>query len=114
MDMDNNNYERLPQELAPLLNALAHPARIQIIMHLAKYDACQAKGISERLPLAKSTVSEHLNKLKEVNLISSIPNGNSLFYSLNHNNFNKFIAIFNLFKEKVDNATNNICTCNNP
>jgi DNA-binding transcriptional ArsR family regulator len=48
-----------------MLNALSHPARLQIMLHLAKYNGCQARSISERLPLAKSTVSEHLSKLKE-------------------------------------------------
>lgn len=70
-----------------MLNALSHPARLQIMLHLAKYSGCQAGSISSRLPLAKSTVSEHLNKLKEAGLISCDLNGTSSYYKISEQGY---------------------------
>lgn len=80
-------YNDTTIKLSALLNALSHPARLQIIMHLAKYSGCQAGSISKKLPLAKSTVSEHLNKLKEVGLISCTSSGVCQNYQLNEEMF---------------------------
>ena len=83
-----------------MLNALSHPARLQILLHLAKYSGCQAGSISSRLPLAKSTVSEHLNKLKEAGLITCTLDGTCSNYQISDmgiqllvNGFNSFIDL---------------------
>lgn len=64
----NNN---LPDEnkLAFLFKALAHPARIKILRHLLAEDRCICGRIVEVLPLAQSTVSQHLKILKESGLV---------------------------------------------
>lgn len=76
-------YPSLIEELAPLLDALSHPARLQIMMHLARFKSCPAGNISNRLPLCKSTVSQHMARLRETGLISSTPAGLSQQYHLN-------------------------------
>lgn len=98
--MKQNDYNNIALSLAGMLNALSHPARLQIMLHLAKYNGCQARSISERLPLAKSTVSEHLNKLKEAGLISCDVDGTSSYYKISEhgyrllqNGFSDFIQI---------------------
>lgn len=85
--METNDYQKITKKLAPVLNALSHPARLQIMLHLAKYNGCQARSISERLPLAKSTVSEHLSKLKEAGLITCDLDGTCSNYRLNNVGF---------------------------
>jgi DNA-binding transcriptional ArsR family regulator len=85
--METNDYQKITKNLAPMLNALSHPARLQIMLHLAKYNGCQARSISERLPLAKSTVSEHLSKLKEAGLITCDLDGTCSNYRLNDTGF---------------------------
>jgi DNA-binding transcriptional ArsR family regulator len=85
--METNDYQKITKKLAPMLNALSHPARLQIMLHLAKYNGCQARSISERLPLAKSTVSEHLSKLKEAGLITCDLDGTCSNYRLNNAGF---------------------------
>lgn len=95
------DYNKTTIELSTLLNALSHPARLQIIMHLAKYNGCQAGSISKRLPLAKSTVSEHLSKLKEVGLISCTSDGVCQNYQLNDN-------VFSLLKMQLFDFINQI------
>ncbi|HWO88242.1 MAG TPA: metalloregulator ArsR/SmtB family transcription factor [Gemmatimonadales bacterium] len=56
--------------LARLCKALAHPARIQILRYLkSRRGECTCGEIVDQLPLAQSTVSQHLRVLKEAGLI---------------------------------------------
>ena len=55
-------------EIANIAKALSHPARIAIIRILLNKD-CICKEIVEELPLAQSTVSQHLKELKNLGLI---------------------------------------------
>jgi ArsR family transcriptional regulator len=57
------------EELAVLAKALGHPARVQIVRLLVRRDACICGDIVDELPLAQSTVSQHLKVLKEAGLI---------------------------------------------
>jgi ArsR family transcriptional regulator len=55
--------------LARIAKALAHPARIAILRHLALMNTCCFNEISKELPLADSTVSQHMAELKSAGLI---------------------------------------------
>ncbi|MDP1827879.1 MAG: metalloregulator ArsR/SmtB family transcription factor [Archangium sp.] len=57
------------EELAELAKALGHPARVQIMRMLVRRSACVCGDIVDVLPLAQSTVSQHLKVLKEAGLI---------------------------------------------
>lgn len=57
------------EELAALAKALGHPARIQILRILARRTSCVCGDIVDELPLAQSTVSQHLKVLKEAGLV---------------------------------------------
>jgi len=57
------------EELAILAKALGHPARVQIMRLLLRRNACICGDIVDELPLAQSTVSQHLKVLKEAGLI---------------------------------------------
>lgn len=59
--------------MAAKLAALAHPARIEILQHLAGVEACCCKDVVERLDLAQSTVSQHLKVLVEAGLVRLTP-----------------------------------------
>jgi ArsR family transcriptional regulator len=56
-------------ELAVLAKAVGHPARVQILRLLVRREACICGDIVDELPLAQSTVSQHLKVLKEAGLI---------------------------------------------
>jgi ArsR family transcriptional regulator, arsenate/arsenite/antimonite-responsive transcriptional repressor len=56
-------------DLATLTKALGHPARVQIMRLLVRREACVCGDIVDELPLAQSTVSQHLKVLKEAGLI---------------------------------------------
>ncbi len=90
--MEGLEYQDISVKLAPMLDALSHPVRLQIILHLAKYNDCLAGSISEQLPLCKSTVSQHLNKLKEAGLIVSTPDVTCQMYRLNEGMINELNA----------------------
>jgi ArsR family transcriptional regulator len=57
------------EELALLAKAVGHPARVQILRLLVRRETCVCGDIVDELPLAQSTVSQHLKVLKEAGLI---------------------------------------------
>lgn len=67
-------------KLAALAKAIGHPARIAILKLLIRRDACICGEIVDELPLAQSTVSQHLKKLKEVGLIRGEVDGPRVCY----------------------------------
>ncbi len=67
-------------ELATLAKALGHPARVQIVRFLLSRDSCMCGDIVEELPLAQSTVSQHLKMLKESGLIRGTIDGPRVCY----------------------------------
>ena len=67
-------------ELANLCKALAHPVRLKIIRHLLDEDRCICGRIVEVLPLAQSTVSQHLKILKEAGLVQGEVEGPKTCY----------------------------------
>jgi len=68
------------QELAEFAKALGHPARVQILRILVRKDACICGEIVDELPLAQSTVSQHLKVLKESGLIRGDVDGPRVCY----------------------------------
>lgn len=58
-------------DLAAVFSALSNPARIDILKHIACHQRCGCKDITNILPLAQSTVSQHLKVLIEAGLIIS-------------------------------------------
>lgn len=69
-------------ELASLGKALGHPARVKILRILARKSACICGDIVDELPLAQSTVSQHLKMLKEAGLIRGDVDGPRVCYCI--------------------------------
>jgi DNA-binding transcriptional ArsR family regulator len=78
------------KEFARICKALAHPARVKIVRHLKEQDHCICGRIVEILPLAQSTVSQHLKQLKEAGLVRGTVEGPSTCYCLDGERFAKF------------------------
>jgi DNA-binding transcriptional ArsR family regulator len=68
------------EELALLAKAVGHPARVQILRLLVRKEACICGDIVDELPLAQSTVSQHLKVLKEAGLIRGDVDGPRICY----------------------------------
>lgn len=70
------------EELAELAKALGHPARVQILRILVRKEACICGEIVDELPLAQSTVSQHLKILKDAGLIRGDVDGPRVCYCI--------------------------------
>lgn len=68
------------EELATLAKAIGHPARVQILRILVRKNACICGEIVDELPLAQSTVSQHLKVLKEAGLVRGEVDGPRVDY----------------------------------
>ncbi|QTL01596.1 winged helix-turn-helix transcriptional regulator [Aquabacter sp. L1I39] len=66
--------------LAARLRALAHPVRLKVLATLAERDRCVCGEIVAGLPLAQSTVSQHIKILLEAGLVRSAPAGQRSCY----------------------------------
>ena len=71
------------QQLARMAKALAHPARVAIIQLLASKTTCISGDIAAELPLSRTTVSQHLQELKALDLIRGDIDGLTVCYCLN-------------------------------
>jgi ArsR family transcriptional regulator len=71
------------EQLAAMAKALAHPVRIEILRLLDRRDACVTGDLVAELPLAQSTVSEHLRILREAGLIQGEIEGPRTRYCVN-------------------------------
>ncbi len=71
------------EDLAKLSWALAHPARVRIVRLLLSRSACMCGEIVEEMPLAQSTVSQHLKILKETGLVQGEIDGPRVCYCVN-------------------------------
>lgn len=78
------------QQFAEICKALAHPARLRIIEHLKRENRCLCGALVELLPLAQSTVSQHLKVLKQAGLILGEVDGPRICYCLNHETLARF------------------------
>lgn len=66
----NDKTTQSDARLAQYCKALGHPVRIRILKLLARQGTCQTGSLVDQLPLAQSTISEHLRILREAGLVS--------------------------------------------
>jgi ArsR family transcriptional regulator, arsenate/arsenite/antimonite-responsive transcriptional repressor len=81
------------EELAKLAKAIGHPARVRIVRMLSRKEARVCSQIVDELPLAQSTVSEHLRILKEAGLVRSSQDGPRVGYCINFDTLRKLKAL---------------------
>jgi predicted transcriptional regulator len=92
----NKKGEFLAEEitLSDFARTLGHPARIAILKTLAERNECICGEIVEVLPLAQSTVSQHLKELKKIGLIQGTLNGPKSCYCVDWNNLETYMNQF--------------------
>jgi ArsR family transcriptional regulator, arsenate/arsenite/antimonite-responsive transcriptional repressor len=84
---------------ARLLKALAHPIRLHILRILSQQSCCYSGDLSEELPIAKSTLSQHLKELRDAGLIQGEINPPKIKYCLNQENYQEARKLVeNIFK----------------
>lgn len=93
-------FSEADQKIADLAKTLGHPARIAILRILAEKNTCICGEIVEVLPLAQSTVSQHLKELLSANLIKGTVDGLKSCYCINWETMNTFSSELEfLFKD---------------
>ncbi len=83
-------FKKAEVQLADFFKVLSHPARIAILKALAKHKSCICGELVDVLPLAQSTVSQHLKELKRVGLIQGTVDGPKSCYCINWDVFKQF------------------------
>lgn len=78
-----NLFNTQQNEMAVMLKALAHPARIAILQYLAGAEKCICGDLVEELGLAQPTISQHLKELKTAGFIQGTVEGVSICYCIN-------------------------------
>jgi len=70
------------QEISRFAKVLSHPARLAILQHLARCCGCKSGDIADELPLSRTTVSQHLQELKNLGLLKSEIDGVKVCYEI--------------------------------
>lgn len=77
------NVERSREDTMKMLKAMADPTRYQILTILAQEGPLRGLDLAKKVSLAASTVSHHMEQMKETGLITEEPVKNSKYYGLN-------------------------------
>ena len=93
----NISYSLETGELAKFAKALGHPTRIKIIKYLSSQSYCHTSELLDFLPLAQSTVSQHLKELKDTGLIHGEINPPKVKYCIDQENWQKAKQLFCTF-----------------
>lgn len=75
------------KKLSRYAKALGHPVRVYVMELLSQQTCCYSGDLSEELPIAKSTLSQHLKELKEAGLIQGEIESPRIKYCINKENW---------------------------
>jgi DNA-binding transcriptional ArsR family regulator len=82
------------KKAARYAKAMSHPVRMYVLELLSKQSCCYSGDLSEVLPIAKSTLSQHLKELKDAGLIQGEIESPKIKYCLNRNNWEEAKLLF--------------------
>jgi len=85
------------KKLARFAKAMGHPIRLYVLELLSNQSCCYSGDLSETLPIAKSTLSQHLKELKEAGLIQGETEAPKIKYCLNRENWQVAQQLFKKF-----------------
>jgi len=83
----SNYFTKDQEQAARFAKALGHPVRIAILQLLSSKSCCYHGDMAEELPIAKSTLSQHLKELKEAGLIQGDVTPPTVKYCVNKTNW---------------------------
>lgn len=105
----SSEFEHRKIRLAQLSKALGHPARLAILELVKDDSICNCGDIAKKLPLAQSTISQHIKILKDANLIEGKVKGIKICYEISTESLNElkinlgdFIKVLN--EKRVNNS----------
>lgn len=103
------HFTEKQNQIAILMKALGHPARVAIIEYLMNVDTCICGDIVNILPLAQPTVSQHLKELKNAGLIKGNIEGNAICYCIDENALETLQSYFAAVSTNLEKKKNNCC-----
>ena len=106
----NNDFEVEDMQLATWAKALSHPARLAILRTLAAKQTCLCGQIVQELPLAQSTVSQHLKVLRDAGLVQGESDGPRCCYFLDVGTLRRVRAGVDQLLGTLDGASGG-CAC---
>ena len=102
-------FDETLQQEALYFKALSHPARLAIINYLIQTGTCITGDITEELPLSRSTVSQHLQELKDCNLIQGTVDGAKVNYCINAIGLDDIIRVLRNMASQLEKSKS--CKC---
>jgi len=102
-------FTKKQNELANIARALGHPARIAILQHLVKTNACICNDLVGELGLAQPTISQHLKELKQMGLIQGSIEGTSVCYCIDPKVWDKYKKLFSDFFVEIKSVDKKSC-----
>jgi len=95
-------------QIAVFAKVFGHPARVAILQHLFKIDACFCGDLVDEIGLAQPTISQHLKELKYLGLIKGNVEGTSVCYCIDKENWTTMKELMSDFLDQ-DLSTNDDC-----
>jgi DNA-binding transcriptional ArsR family regulator len=92
--MSDSTITSEQEQRARFAKAMAHPVRMYILELLSRQSCCYSGDLAEDLPIARSTLSQHLRELKEAGLIQGEINPPKIRYCINRENWNRVRSMF--------------------
>lgn len=98
--MDVKVFSDNQEKLARYAKALGHPVRVYVLELLGKQSCCYSGDLSEELPIAKSTLSQHLKELKDAGLIQGEIEAPRVKYCINKENWEEASRLFKALMQR--------------
>ena len=83
--------------LARFAKAMGHPIRMYVLELLSRQTCCYSGDLTEDLPIAKSTLSQHLKELKDAGIIKGEIEAPKIKYCLDQENWKLAGDLFKKF-----------------
>ena len=100
------------QKLAEFAKVISHPARLSILQYLSETKTCISGDISDKLPLSRTTVSQHLKELRNMGLIHGEIDGLKINYCLCNSSLANYKKEFDdFFNEIIQSADEKFQNC---
>lgn len=98
--MEKSKYTDEQVKLARYAKALSHPVRVQIMEILARQSCCYSGDMVDELPIARSTLSQHLTELRNAGLIQGEFNPPKIKYCINQEAWKEAAKLLTTFLAK--------------
>jgi len=94
---DESAYTEKQEKIARYAKAMGHPVRMYVLELLSNQNCCYSGNLSDELPIAKSTLSQHLKELKDAGLIQGEIEAPRVKYCINKENWKEVQLLFKQF-----------------